>query len=71
MSGFDLSGSIGIVTGGCSGIGRTIVETLAREGAQVNLRNATPDDLRDIRAQWLDVPEGYAACLAWSAERAL
>lgn len=35
MKGFQLSGMVGVVTGGCNGIGRVIVDTLAQEGAQV------------------------------------
>lgn len=43
MKGFDLAGRIGVVTGGSSGIGRAIVETLVAEGAQVVVFDLAPD----------------------------
>jgi 4'-phosphopantetheinyl transferase len=40
---------------------------LPREGAPVTLRNSIPDDMREIAAQWIAAPQGYAACAAWSS----
>jgi 4'-phosphopantetheinyl transferase len=42
---------------------------LPRHGAAVSLRNRIPDDMREIAAQWLTAPGGYAACVAWSMNR--
>lgn len=44
MKGFELAGKVGVVTGGCSGIGKVIVETLVAEGASVVVFDLTPDD---------------------------
>ncbi|MFT4053633.1 MAG: SDR family oxidoreductase [Novosphingobium sp.] len=43
MKGFDLNGKIGVVTGGCSGIGRVIAETLVAEGAAVIVFDLAPE----------------------------
>jgi NAD(P)-dependent dehydrogenase (short-subunit alcohol dehydrogenase family) len=43
MSGWQLEGKVGIVTGGGSGIGLAIVETLVREGATVVVFDVKPD----------------------------
>jgi 4'-phosphopantetheinyl transferase len=39
---------------------------LPREGNRVTLRNAIAHDMREIAAQWIEAPHGYAACVAWS-----
>ncbi|WP_161566034.1 SDR family NAD(P)-dependent oxidoreductase [Caenibius tardaugens] len=44
MTGFQINGHVGVVTGGCSGIGRAIAETLIGEGAQVVVFDLSPDD---------------------------
>jgi 4'-phosphopantetheinyl transferase len=40
---------------------------LPRESMRVTLRNQIPDDMREVDARWLAAPDGYAACVAWSA----
>ena len=68
MSGFDLSGKVGIVTGGSKGIGRAIVETLAREGASVIVLDIATDSVPDCAALSLNVDvsdeEAVAAAFA-------
>ncbi|CAD6542504.1 hypothetical protein LMG28727_04015 [Paraburkholderia kirstenboschensis] len=39
---------------------------LPREGNRVMLRNAIAHAMREIAAQWIAAPHGYAACVAWS-----
>ncbi|WP_345815807.1 4'-phosphopantetheinyl transferase superfamily protein [Paraburkholderia sp. PREW-6R] len=41
---------------------------LPRESESVTLRKHVPDDMRDVAAQWIMAPAGYAACVAWSTE---
>ncbi|MFM0401381.1 4'-phosphopantetheinyl transferase family protein [Paraburkholderia aspalathi] len=41
---------------------------LPRESAEVTLRNEIPDDMREIAARWIEAPEAYAACVAWSTK---
>ncbi|WP_073428754.1 4'-phosphopantetheinyl transferase family protein [Paraburkholderia terricola] len=41
---------------------------LPRERTQVTLRNRIADDMREIAACWIAAPDGYAACVAWSAK---
>ncbi len=53
MKGFDLAGKVGVVTGGCSGIGRVIAEHLVAEGASVIVFDLAPDN----------APEGSALSL--------
>jgi NAD(P)-dependent dehydrogenase (short-subunit alcohol dehydrogenase family) len=43
VSGWGLDGTVGVVTGGASGIGFAIVETLSREGATVVVFDLNPD----------------------------
>lgn len=43
MKGFELTGRVGIVAGGGKGIGRSIAETLAAEGATVVVFDLVPD----------------------------
>ena len=49
------------------GLQRLVV--LPREDDCVTLRNTIPDDMREIAAQWVAAPHGYAACVAWSTPR--
>jgi 4'-phosphopantetheinyl transferase len=39
---------------------------LPRDSAWVTLRNHIPDNMRDISARWIEAPDAYAACVAWS-----
>ncbi|CAB3732955.1 4'-phosphopantetheinyl transferase family protein [Paraburkholderia rhynchosiae] len=39
---------------------------LPRADSRVTLRHSIPDDMREIAAQWIAAPRGYAACAAWS-----
>jgi 4'-phosphopantetheinyl transferase len=50
------------------GIGRGLqhLTVLPRDGSRVTLRERIPDDMRELRAQWVTAPDAYAACLAWS-----
>ncbi|WP_213765424.1 4'-phosphopantetheinyl transferase superfamily protein [Caballeronia sp. dw_19] len=41
---------------------------LPRDSTLVTLRNAIPDDMREIAARWIAAPEAYSACVAWSAK---
>lgn len=55
-----------------TGVGITLglqhLPVLPRDSAEVTLRNAIRDEMREIAARWIAAPEGYAACVAWSAK---
>jgi NAD(P)-dependent dehydrogenase (short-subunit alcohol dehydrogenase family) len=55
VSGFEISGKVGIVTGGVQGIGRAIVETLASEGASVVVFDLNVEDAPACAALALSV----------------
>lgn len=40
---------------------------LPRDGACVTLRRDIPETMRELAGRWIAAPDGYAACLAWSA----
>ena len=69
MKGFELTGKVGIVTGGCSGIGQVIVETLVAEGALVVVFDLTPEHAPAGAALALkvDVADEQAVSAAFSA----
>ena len=64
---FDLSGSVALVTGGSSGIGRRIGLALACAGAAVVLLARRADKLEDARGE-IGEAGGRAACLAADIE---
>ena len=64
---FDLSGSVALVTGGSSGIGRRIGLALARVGAAVVLIARRADKLDEAQAE-IEEAGGRAACLAADIE---
>lgn len=68
MTGFDLGGKVGIVTGGCNGIGRVIVETLANEGARVIAFDLATDNAPPAAALALpvDVSDESAVAAAFA-----
>lgn len=51
-----------------AGISRGLphLTVLPREGSRVTLNNRIPDDMREIAAQWIEAPDAYSACVAWS-----
>jgi 4'-phosphopantetheinyl transferase len=53
-------------TGGGITRGLQHLAVLPREGNRVMLRNAIAHDMREIAAQWIGAPYGYAGCVAWS-----
>ncbi len=55
MSGLDLGGRVGVVTGGSQGIGRACVEALAARGARVAVFDLRPEDAPDAAAMALEV----------------
>jgi NAD(P)-dependent dehydrogenase (short-subunit alcohol dehydrogenase family) len=55
MTGWGLDGKVGIVTGGASGIGLSIAETLAREGASVVVFDLSPASAPESAALSLEV----------------
>ena len=55
MTGWELDGKVGIVTGGASGIGMAIAETLAREGAVVVVFDLSPGSAPKSAALALEV----------------
>lgn len=69
MRGFELSGRVGVVTGGASGIGRAIVEALAQEGASVVVFDLAPDTAPASAALSLavDVSNDSAVAAAFAA----
>lgn len=52
---YELSGKTAIVTGGAKGIGRAIVERLAKSGARVWIWDINPADLEGINSAVVDV----------------
>lgn len=55
MSGLDMKGKVGIVTGGSQGIGRACVEALAEQGAQVVVFDLAPESAPEAAALALKV----------------
>ena len=55
MSGLDMKGKVGIVTGGSQGIGRACVEALAEQGAQVIVFDLAPESAPEAAALALKV----------------
>ena len=55
MSGLDMKGKVGIVTGGSQGIGRACVEALAEQGAQVVVFDLAPESAPKAAALALKV----------------
>jgi len=51
-----------------AGISRGLqhLSVLPREANRVTLRNAIPDNMREITARWIEAPHAYSACVAWS-----
>jgi gluconate 5-dehydrogenase len=64
---FDLGGSVALVTGGSSGIGRRIGVALARAGAAVVLLARRADKLEAARGE-IEEAGGRAACIAADVE---
>ena len=55
MSGLDMKGKVGVVTGGSQGIGRACVEALAAQGARVAVFDLRPEDAPEVAAMALKV----------------
>lgn len=68
MTGWELDGMVGIVTGGASGIGLAIVETLTREGASVVVfdLNASGAPEAAVLALQVDVSDEPAVAAAFA-----
>lgn len=61
MSGLDMTGKVGVVTGGSQGIGRACVEALAAQGAHVVVFDLAPENAPDAAAMALKVDVADAA----------
>jgi gluconate 5-dehydrogenase len=49
---FDLTGRIGLVTGGTHGIGKAIATGLAEAGAKIIINSTSPDNLKSVREEF-------------------
>lgn len=63
MSGLDMRGRVGVVTGGSQGIGRACVEALAAQGARVVVFDLRPEDAPGVAAMVLKVDVADAAAV--------
>lgn len=68
MSGLDMTGRVGVVTGGSQGIGRACVDALSAQGARVVVFDLRPEDAPAAAAMALavDVADARAVELAFA-----
>lgn len=66
-----MDGRVALVTGGSRGIGRAVVEGLARQGATVVSVSRTEQDVSDLLAQGLDVVAAVADVSSYRSVEAL